>query len=120
MSKITSREIDLTTILQAVYPVGSIYVNASVDTNPATLLGFGTWIAFGEGRVMVGQDTGDTDFDTLGETRGAKTHTLTTGEIPAHTHAKSTMARHNICNQHSFNCWSSSWSEFSYWKFSSR
>ena len=35
--------------LQQVYPVGSIYINASVTTNPATLLGFGTWVAFGLG-----------------------------------------------------------------------
>jgi len=72
--------------LQQVYPVGSIYINASVTTNPATLLGFGTWVAFGGGRVPVGQDTGDTAFDTLEETGGAKTHTLSISEMPAHTH----------------------------------
>tara|TARA_B100000029_G_C17519679_1_gene939349 strand:- start:854 stop:1570 length:717 start_codon:yes stop_codon:yes gene_type:complete len=72
--------------LQAVYPVGSIYINASVSTNPGTLLGFGTWAVFGAGRVMVGIDSGDTDFDAAEETGGAKTHTLTTSEIPAHTH----------------------------------
>ena len=42
------------TTLQAVYPVGSIYINASVATNPGTLLGFGTWAVFGAGKVMVG------------------------------------------------------------------
>ena len=72
--------------LQAVYPVGSIYINAASSTNPGTLLGFGTWAAFGAGRVIVGLDSGDTDFDTAQETGGAKTHTLTTSEIPAHTH----------------------------------
>jgi hypothetical protein len=40
--------------IQALYPVGSIYINAGVTTNPATLLGFGTWVAFGEGRVLIG------------------------------------------------------------------
>ena len=39
-----------------------------------------------KGKVMVGQDTADTDFDVIGETRGAKTVTLTTAEIPAHAH----------------------------------
>ena len=73
-------------VLKAVYPVGSVYVNATDATSPATLLGFGTWTAFGAGRVMVGQDTGDTDFDTLEETRGAKTHTLTSAEMPTHLH----------------------------------
>ena len=72
--------------LQAVYPVGSIYINASVSTNPATLLGFGTWTAFGAGRVMVGLDSGDTDFDAAEETGGAKTKTLSISELPAHTH----------------------------------
>jgi hypothetical protein len=72
--------------LADVYPVGSIYINASVTTNPATLLGFGTWVAFGAGRVPVGQNTSDSDFNTLEETGGAKTHTLTTSQIPSHTH----------------------------------
>jgi hypothetical protein len=73
--------------LSTVYPVGSIYMNASNSTNPATLIGFGTWVAFGAGRVPVGIDSGDTDFDTAEETGGAKTHTLTVDELPAHTHS---------------------------------
>jgi hypothetical protein len=58
--------------LSALYPVGSIYTNAAVSTNPATLLGFGTWTAFGAGKVLVGLDSGDGSFDTLGETGGSK------------------------------------------------
>ena len=73
--------------LSSLYPVGSIYMNASNGTNPATLIGFGTWVAFGAGRVPVGIDSGDTDFDTAEETGGAKTHTLTVDEMPAHTHS---------------------------------
>jgi len=77
----------LTTLVNtAAYPVGSIYLNASVSTNPATLLGFGTWVAFGAGRVPIGLDSGDTDFDTVEETGGSKTHTLTEAEMPSHTH----------------------------------
>lgn len=70
------------------YPVGSIYINANVSTNPATLLGFGTWTAWGVGRAIVGIDTSQTEFDTAEETGGAKTHTLTSAEsgVPAHTH----------------------------------
>lgn len=78
---------DWSKLMGLVYPVGSIYINASVDTNPATLLGVGTWVAFGTGRVMVCKDGSDADFDTLEETGGAKTHTLTTDEMPAHTHS---------------------------------
>ena len=67
--------------LVGAYPVGSIYMNATVATNPATLLGFGTWVAFGAGKVPIGIDSGDTDFDTIGETGGTKDSI-----IPAHTH----------------------------------
>jgi len=72
--------------LADVYPVGSIYINASDGTNPGTLLGFGTWVAFGAGRVPVGIDAGQTEFDTAEETGGAKTHTLSTAELPSHYH----------------------------------
>lgn len=74
-------QIDAKTTLAAVYPVGSIYINATNNTNPATLLGFGTWAAFGAGRVMVGLNSGDSDFDAAEETGGAKTSAL-----PNHTH----------------------------------
>jgi hypothetical protein len=73
--------------LESLYPVGSIYMNATSSTNPGTLIGFGTWVAFGAGKVPVGIDSTDTDFDTAEETGGAKTHTLTVDEIPAHTHS---------------------------------
>jgi hypothetical protein len=75
-----------TNIFNKIYPVGSIYINASNSTNPGTLLGFGTWAAFGAGKVPVGIDSSDTDFDTAEETGGAKTHTLTESEIPSHQH----------------------------------
>lgn len=41
-----------------------------------------------KGRVTVGQDTSDTSFDTIGETGGEKTHTLTTDEMPSHSHLR--------------------------------
>lgn len=82
----------VTAALQAAYPVGSIYINATSSTNPATLLGFGTWTAFGAGRVMVGLDASDALFDTAEETGGSKdavvvshTHTATVTD-PGHTH----------------------------------
>jgi hypothetical protein len=76
-----------------VYPVGSIYTNSSVSTNPGTLLGFGTWAAFGAGRVMVGFNASDTLFDSAEETGGSKdaivvshTHTGTTNTGGLHSH----------------------------------
>jgi hypothetical protein len=78
--------------LAAIYPVGSIYTNATVATNPGTLLGFGTWTAFGAGRVPVGFDAGNALFDTAEETGGSAdaitvshTHTATVTD-PGHTH----------------------------------
>ena len=79
--------LDAATINALVYPVGSIYFNAAVATNPATLLGFGTWEAYAAGRVMVGKAASGT-FDTLNDTMGAETdsHALSIAELPAHGH----------------------------------
>ena len=68
--------------LAAIYPVGSIYTNATVATNPGTLLGFGTWTAFGAGRVPVGFDAGNALFDTAEETGGSAD-----AIVVSHTHA---------------------------------
>ena len=76
----------VTATIANAYPVGSIYMNATNSTNPATLLGFGTWSSFGAGRVLIGIDSSDTDFDTAEETGGSKTHTLTTAQLPSHRH----------------------------------
>jgi hypothetical protein len=84
--------------LSALYPVGSIYTNATSSTNPGTSLGFGTWTAFGAGRVMVGFNSGNALFDAAEETGGSAdaitvshTHTATsTVTDPGHVHTTST------------------------------
>ena len=81
------------TINTLVYPVGSLYFNMAVSTNPNTLLGVGTWVAYATGEVLVGIE-GSGTFDALDESLGAETAsastsgstTLTTSQIPAHTH----------------------------------
>lgn len=73
--------------LADVYPVGSVYLSV-VSTSPATLFGFGTWARIGQGRCLVGVDEGDPDFDTPEEAGGAKTVTLTSAELPSHTHVQ--------------------------------
>lgn len=72
-------------VYESIYPIGSMYVNFTDNTNPATLLGFGTWTAV-TGRVVVGYDAAQTEFNAAEKTGGAKTHTLTIAEIPAHSH----------------------------------
>ena len=91
-------------VLQTLYPVGTVYTNATSSTNPATLLGFGTWAAFGAGKVMVGLDSGDATFSTVGNTGGSKdaiivshTHTATVTD-PGHTHT-SNAQQQNSSNQ---------------------
>ena len=67
-------------------PVGSLYFSTNL-TNPATTLGYGTWSLYGQGRVPVnyGGST-DPNFSVMGSCTGETTHTLTTAEIPAHSH----------------------------------
>jgi len=85
----------LSTGIAAAYPVGSIYINASVATNPGTLLGFGTWTAFGAGKVLIGLDSSDALFSTAGNSSGSKdsivvshTHTATSSVTdPGHLHS---------------------------------
>lgn len=80
------------TINDLAYPVGSIYTTVSSSaTTPAevnTLLGVGTWVAFGEGRVLVGKASSGT-FDTINEEQGSETQTLTEANLPAHNHSAS-------------------------------
>ena len=68
-------------------PIDSIYISVT-SANPSTTLGYGTWVSFGAGRVLVGQDTSDVSFDRLSETGGSKTdsHALTISEMPSHDH----------------------------------
>lgn len=63
---------DWSAIMNLVYPVGSV-VTLGVSTNPATLYGVGTWTAIA-GKVIVGIDGTQTEFDALNETGGVKTH----------------------------------------------
>lgn len=70
---------------QLMHPVGSIYMS-TVETNPSQIFGFGTWVLWGAGKVPVGVDTTQTEFNEVEKTGGEKTHTLTVNEMPEHSH----------------------------------
>ncbi len=74
-----TRSCVVTDVLKFVYPVGSYYLNETDSTNPATLFGFGTWTAILDKFIVAHGST----YTTTG---GAATVTLTTNELPAHTH----------------------------------
>lgn len=71
-------------ILLQVYPIGSIYMSTK-NTNPGTLFG-GTWTSWGSGRVPVGVNSSETEFNSVEKTGGSKNVTLTTSQIPSHRH----------------------------------
>jgi microcystin-dependent protein len=96
-------------IVDSIYPVGSIYMSTS-STSPATLFG-GTWTAWGAGKVPVGINTSDTDFATVEKTGGAKTVTLTSSQIPSHSHGVGTIAGASAgAHTHTLNLQKTTWS----------
>ena len=88
---VTAAKIAAGALTDVVYPVGSIFTTVTNYADSAavvTAIGGTTWTAFGAGRVLVGLDSSDTDFDTAEETGGDKTVTLTSAQsgVPAHAH----------------------------------
>ena len=67
-------------LVNKIYPVGSIYISVS-STNPGTVMSGTTWTRIKD-RMLLG--AGDTY--TAGNTGGSATHTLTTAEMPSHSH----------------------------------
>lgn len=71
-------------ILGVAFPIGKIEMFYDAEDH-SNYMGF-TWERTAVGKVLVGIDSTDTDFNTIGKTGGKKTHTLTVDEIPAHEH----------------------------------
>lgn len=74
-------------LLEIFYPVGSYYETSDANFNPNTAWG-GTWVLDSKGRVTVGYDPGQTEFNSIGKTDGEKMHQLTVSEMPAHYHSR--------------------------------
>lgn len=68
--------------MKQIYYIGCVIYNTVSNANPNTYLGFGTWASYGPGRVIVGAS----NAFALGATGGAATHTLTSDELPSHSH----------------------------------
>lgn len=77
---------DIRAIPSSIYPVGSIYMSLN-SSDPATLFG-GSWDKLEDGRVLIGANS----TYAAGTVGGSFTHTLTTSELPAHTHSGSAEA----------------------------
>lgn len=78
-------------VLQAVYPIGSLFLSTS-PANPSSHLGFGTWVAYAQGRALVGVGTttderGETRSYDPGEEFGRYQHQLSIAEMPSHNHS---------------------------------
>ena len=97
------------------FPINSLFIGADT-TNPSTYWPSTTWEMFGQGKTLIGLDTGDTDYNTALKTGGAKTislshthstsgHALTTSEMPSHTHTMGSHT-HTMNHKHSdtFSC----------------
>lgn len=93
-------KIPVARLFDAIYPVGSIYISTN-ETNPGILFG-GNWEAYAQGRTIVGNGTSDKDF-IAGSTGGESTHTLTSEEMPSHTHIQNQHT--HGADQKNFNFW---------------
>ena len=80
-----SAGLDASEIINLIYPIGSIYIS-TVNTNPGTLFGIGTWERYGNGKALVGVDESDSNFNSVEKSGGSSNITLTTDQIPSHTH----------------------------------
>lgn len=86
MSKVLRIAKDLFDIF---YPIGSYYETSNANWTPQGAGWYGTLVEDSAGRVTVSKDSTQTEFNTIGETGGEKTHKLTEAEMPKHKHTSS-------------------------------
>lgn len=75
----------------ASYPIGNIYISTK-NINPETIIG-GKWIEWGSGRIPVGVDTSQTEFNSAEKTGGSKYMQKHTHSTPNHTHTLSILSK---------------------------
>lgn len=93
--------LDLGTIANVVYPIGSIMIRAD-STNPADIFPGTTWVKTARGRAVVGQGSADGGATNrlLGDQFGADDITIATNQLPSHSHDGANINVSNV-NDHS-------------------
>ena len=71
-------------LLGEAFPINKVEVFFDSEDH-SDFLGF-EWEMVSEGKIPIGLDDSDTDFNTIGKTGGEKEHTLTIDEMPEHNH----------------------------------
>ena len=94
--RLNTIESDISNMIDLIYPVGSIYMSVN-DVNPQTLFG-GTWVAL-EDRFLIGASN---TYEN-GAKGGEATHTLTTNEMPSHTHIQNSHNHTQNAHRHRAN-----------------
>lgn len=79
-SNLNKIENGIAELYNAIFPVGQIVIKGD-NEDYSNWLGF-TWERTAVGKVLVGIDSTDTDFNTIGKTGGEKKHTLLQKEMP--------------------------------------
>ena len=94
-SQVSTLQGQIANVKTSFYRVGDI-IMTTIATNPSSVYG-GTWVAWGAGRVPVGYNSSDGDFNSAEKTGGSKTqnyahsHTVNAHShvVPGHTHTMS-------------------------------
>lgn len=73
-------------LIDWIYPIGSVITSINSKYDPNKFFKTQTWVRFAAGKTLVGYNSAETEFNTIEKTGGAKTHTLTTTQIPSHSH----------------------------------
>lgn len=78
---------------ESIFPIGSIYMSVT-NTNPSNSFG-GTWVLWGQGRVPIGVDTSQSEFNSVEKTGGAKTSTQINTGSSSYGYTTSSQAGYN-------------------------
>ncbi len=87
---VTITERSVKQLIDIIYPVGSYYETTNANFNPNTAWAGTTWQRISDGRTLIAG--GGSSGYTVGSTYGAKTHSITTSEMPQHNHTASAAA----------------------------